>query len=335
MPRNQTEDQIKIAKLTGPELEAELAAKQKEVEEIAKREKEAAAERRKQQHKLYEENLDKLIAKLEENEIKIQAAKDDHDKRCTKANKNSAVIAQAEKDLRIKLNELDSAMQLFRRDLALPYYCPAKLEELKVFKAKYLKDEAERPAREKAAEEANKKYQEQFEVQKALELLNLEKAAREKKEAEVKVQAHDKQLDENAHKKYGVWHKTLGAALAIAVYFAISPALPVTAAAYTFLTAAVLFGAALGQIYRNSVIGAGKQYRFKADIDAIKEDSWNPREANEKVAALKAGVDAADWKGYFNSFKNEAACRRPVEFKAGMIQAITQNEEVVKAIRNR
>lgn len=333
MPNNQTEERIKVAKLTAAELEAELASKQKEVDENNKREAELAAERAKQLLQRQTENLDKLIEMLVEHEQKVQTAKEDHEKRCTKANKRTAIIEQADKDLHSKLIELDSALALYRRGLELPYNCPRKLEEVKVFKAQFLKNEAEKDARQKAAAEESKKQQERWKAQDALYLLNQEKAAREKKEQETKIEAHDKQLNEKAAKNYSVWHKTLGAAIAVAVCFMISPALPVTAAAYAFFAAAALFGASLGQIYRTSVIDAGKSYRFKADVDNL-QDYWKYR-LEDKVSALKAGVEAASWKGYFNSFGNGPSYTHTKEFRAGMIQAVTQNEEVVKAIRNR
>lgn len=333
LPLNQPEDQKRVAQLSEAELAAELENKQKQIEEIRRLESEASAERVKKNRKLQEENLDKLIEALTDNEQKVQAAKDAHEARCTKAKNRPTVIEQADKDLRSKLLELESAMSLFRNGLQLPYNCPRKLEEVKVFKAQYLKNEAERIAREKVQEEENKKYQEKYEAEYALALLNREKQARATKEQEAKIEAHDKQLGEKADKKYSVWHKTLGAALALAVCFIISPALPTSAAAYTILAGAALFGAALGQMFRNATINAGKFYRFQADVDHL-SNYYQPR-AEEKTAALKAGVEAATWKGYFNSFTNGAAYRQPNEFRAGMIQAITENEEVVKAIRNR
>lgn len=332
MPRHQNEEQEKVAKLTPEELAAKLAEKEKEVEALRKRDQEAAKERQVQLRKRQQENIDKLIEALTENETKVTAAKDAHERRCSKPNVRPATLTQADLDLRAKLNELESAMNLFRQNLELPYGCPRKLEEVKVFKAQYLKAEQEREAYAKISEEESKKINEKYKAEDALNALKQEKYEREQKEKKDKIDGHDKKLEENAHKKYSFMHKTVGAVIAIAICLLITQALPVTAAAYMIFAGAALFGASIGQIYRNSVIDAGKKYRFKEDVDYLNE-CYRPE---RPTAAMKAGVEAATWKGYFNSFKpSSEAWAYPVEFRAGMIQAITENEEVVNAIRNR
>ncbi len=332
MPRHQNEEQAKIAKLTAAELAAELAKKEKEVEALRKREHEAANERQAQLRKRQQENMDKLIEALTENETKVNAVKEAHDKRCSKANTRPAILLQADQDLRNKLNELESAMNYFRVNLELPHGCPRKLEEVKAFKAQYLKNEQEREARAKVSEQEAKKAKEKYQAENALYILRQEKLERDAKEKKEKIEGHDKKLEENAHKKYGFMHKTVGAVVAVAICFLMTQTIPVTAAAYIILAGAALFGASIGQIYRNSVIDAGKRYRFKEDVDLVNQ----LYRSEIPTAALKAGLEAATWKGYFNSFKpSSAAWSRPVEFKAGMIQAITENEEVVSAIRNR
>ena len=329
MPRNRKDEQANVAKLTEAELQAQLEAKKKEVEELRKRDEEVAKERQKQLAKRQTENLDKLIEKLTEYENEVQTARDVHERRSS--SKSPSVLAEADKELNSKLQGLDLAMILFRLGLELPYGCPKKLEEVKVFKAQHLKREADQAAYAKIADAENKKLQAKYEAEDALRLLNQEKADRELKEKTAKIEAHDKQLGEKAHKNYSVWHKTLGALTALAICFIIAPAIPTTAAAYAILAGAALLGAYVGGSYRNSVIEAGKKYRFKEDVEAV-QDQWYAKDTTE---ALKAGVEAATWKGYFNSFGHAPSHNHPKEFKAGMIQAITQNEEVVNAIRNR
>ena len=347
MPRRKNEEQAKVAKLTEAELQAQLQAKQKEVEELRKRDQQAAKEQQKQLETRQIENLDKLIRALTEHEEKVKAARDLHEKRSGVVrpavvaasdsqdrrswSKHPSVVAEADKELKSKLQELESALALFRQGLELPYGCPQKLEAVKVFQAQHLKRLAEIAAYEKTADAENKKLQAKYEAEDALRLLNQEKSDRELKEKTAKIEAHDKQLVEKAHKNYSVWHKTLGALTALGICFAIAPAIPTTAAAYAILAGAALLGAYVGGSYRNSVIEAGKKYRFKEDVEA-QQDQWY---ANDTIDALKAGVEAATWKGYFNSFGHAPSHNHPKEFKAGMIQAITQNEEVVKAIRNR
>jgi hypothetical protein len=335
MPRHQNEEQAKIAKLTPEELATELANKEKEVEVLRKRDQELYEEKLKQLQKRQQENIDKLIEALTENETKVNAAKDAYERRCSKANARPAILSQADQDLRAKLIELESAMNLFRRNLELPNGCPRKLEEVKVFKVQYLKAEQEKEARAKVSEQEHKKAQEKYKAEDELYRLNNEKTKRETEAKQAKINTYDTKLTENAHKKYGFMHKTVGAVIAVAICLLITQTIPVTAAAYIILTGAALFGAGIGQTYRNSVIDAGKIYRSKEDVESLDllDKSYRPE---IRTQALKAGVEAATWKGYLKSFKpNNAGWDLPLEFRAGMIQAITENEEVVTAIRNR
>lgn len=53
---------------------------------------------------------------------------------------------------------------------------------------------------------------------------------------------------------------------------------------------------------------------------------------NEKVA-LKAGVEAAHWKGYFTSYSVWQAYRHPLAFESAKDSALYEHERVIKAIK--
>jgi hypothetical protein len=104
------------------------------------------------------------------------------------------------------------------------------------------------------------------------------------------------------------------------------------------ISAAALAGQGYGLIFYYGALGGVISYHLKELHNRVGRWHYQNKKSIEasspaEKAALKLGVEAITWPGYFTSFLHWQAYRHPQAFVTGMKHAEQENEKLVKAIR--
>tara|TARA_R110002110_G_scaffold209215_1_gene421611 strand:- start:19306 stop:20436 length:1131 start_codon:yes stop_codon:yes gene_type:complete len=101
---------------------------------------------------------------------------------------------------------------------------------------------------------------------------------------------------------------------------------------YGFVCAASMLSA--GGYYLGSIVGKLRYKHLDRAVDEcyINEDTTNATTLPE-IEALKAGVMAEKWTGYFSSFTNGVAYKHPIYFAAGMKVALDEDEKALPKLK--
>lgn len=273
-----------------------------------------------------ERNVDELIPFLEEKENEKAALVREHELFCRETN---SCFESEEAKMLIEIHDDFLTAEMFKIQetinfrvccTPLPWSCfPATLERLKSY-------QAQRDQRKMQEEQRKRERQIQEEQREQARELRRKEQLEETRQAiilekRVRRSLQDQRLISRANTKYSFTSFCIKIGLGFALGLFILPQ------AFILITVLTLLAVIGAHKHRHAVINAGKHYQFPEDLENL-DGHFQAR-----VAALHAGIKAKTWKGYAESFSQPLTYYRfNREFKAGMIQAMTENKPVMDAV---